>query len=266
MQLPERRSRDQAAVSDPSVQRDDVLQIREPGVDAQPGGDGGEIDQPTVAAHVLGHRDQQPAGPQHRVARRIHRSHRGTVRLAAGVPEIGRVAGVVQRRTVTQPGAGDPRGLVDHPGIARVRRRRRDQIHLPSDVRQQLGQLAGVADPHLSARPGGLVEDVVEVASRQVDPLWLEIHTDRAAAQTRGLNNGGAGAAHRIHDQAAGTAVGADDTPCQIRQHLARMLATLRQIHAGPLALSRGLRTRPHRQRHHLLWIIGVVRVNVVAS
>jgi hypothetical protein len=80
-----------AATTDPRVQRHDMLQIREPRVDPEPAGHRGQIDQPAVTAHVLGHRDQQPTGPQHRVTRRIHHSHRSAEGVAASVPEIRRV-------------------------------------------------------------------------------------------------------------------------------------------------------------------------------
>lgn len=94
-----------AATTDPRVQRHDMLQIREPRVDPEPAGHRGQIDQPAVTAHVLGHRDQQPTGPQHRVTRRIHHSHRSAECVAASVPEIRRV-GVIASRSASLSSSG----------------------------------------------------------------------------------------------------------------------------------------------------------------
>jgi len=68
-----------------------MLEIGEPGSGRQFLRGGGEVQQLTAAAHVLGHRDQQPLGAEHREAGRVDLRHRRHVGVAAGVPEVGPV-------------------------------------------------------------------------------------------------------------------------------------------------------------------------------
>src|SRR5829696_418565 len=95
-ELPERRPRDQPALSDGGVQGDQVLQIAEPGLVGELHGGGREIIEATGAAGVLGHGHQKPTGAQDLGTAGQDLSDSRSPALAAGAAQVGWVAGVVE--------------------------------------------------------------------------------------------------------------------------------------------------------------------------
>jgi hypothetical protein len=68
---------------------------------------------------------------------------------------------------------------------------------------------------------------VVEVSAGEPRPALLELDAESVAAEADRLEQRGADAAHRVDDEVAGVAVGADRAPRQFGQHLARVALRL---------------------------------------
>jgi hypothetical protein len=92
-ELPERRPRHQPPVADRGVQRDEVLEVAEPGLLGQPDSGGGKVVQPSRPAGVLGHHDQQPTRSQQPATAHQHLSDARPPGVAARMAEVGGVAG-----------------------------------------------------------------------------------------------------------------------------------------------------------------------------
>src|SRR5579875_370946 len=112
----------EVAVADRRVQGDDVAEVGEPGGSGERDGEAGEVLGAALAPGVLGDHDEPAAGAEHLVAGGVDLGHGFGVGGAAGVAEIGPVGRVVEGVGRAQPAAGQPGLLVDHPGVARVRR------------------------------------------------------------------------------------------------------------------------------------------------
>jgi hypothetical protein len=162
-ELPKRRSGDQPSVSDRGMQGDEMLEVDESGVVGQLDGQGGQVIELTGSAGVLGHRDQQPTRAQQLAAAGQHPADPLPPTCPSGLAEVGWVAGVVQGVLWTELLAGQPGWFVNHPGLARIGGGGDQQVHLSSDIGQQLGQVAGVTNSNLGQ--GGPIgrEGVVEV-------------------------------------------------------------------------------------------------------
>jgi hypothetical protein len=91
---------------------------------------------------------------------------------------------------------------------------------------------------------------VGEVGAGEVGPAGFALHAEPDPAEVGGFDQGGADAAHRVDDQAAGWGVLGGDAPRELGQHLAGVGGGLGQVAPGPLAVAGGLRAGPDRQGH----------------
>ena len=234
-----------------------MLEVAEAGLMGEAHRRSGEVEEPAAAAGVLRHGDEEAAGAQDVEAGGVHGGHLGQVGAAPRVAEVGPTAGVVERRGVAHPAAGQPSRLVDGPGVAGVGRRRGDQVDGARHVGQALREPAGIAAPDLSEPPVLGVEDVIEVALGLRRPPFLKLDADAAPTQGGALDEGGADPAHGVDDEVGGGRAVVDDAPRQLRQHVAGVLGRPGKIAAGPLVLGRLLGTGPDVEGHRL----GRVRV-----
>jgi hypothetical protein len=252
VELPQGRSGEQGAVADGGQQRDDVLQVLVAGLLGEPDGLAGQVEHVALAAWVAGDGDQQPAGPQDLEAAGIHPGHLVQVGGAAGVAEDGGVEGVVLGVASAETAAVSPGVLVDGCWGAGEGRGGGDQVDRAGQIPQDRWEAAGVTDADLAE--AGLVggQRHGEVAAGQVGPARLQFDADAATAEAARLDQDGADAAHRVHDQPAGWGVFGGDAAGELWQHLGGMGAGGGHIAAGALGMADGLRARPHRQRNRL--------------
>ena len=168
--LPVGGPRGKVAVADRRVQRDDVAEVGEPGLGGEGDGEPGQVEHAALAPGVLGDHDESPAGTEYRVTSDEDLGHCRGIGGSASVADVGPVGRVVEGVGRTEPAAGQPGGLVDHPGVARVRRGGDDQVDPAGEVAQDLGEAPGVAVANLG--PAALLagQHVIEVRTRPGRP------------------------------------------------------------------------------------------------
>ena len=205
----------------------------------------------SLAPGVLGDHDQPAARSQHRVAGGEDLGHRRGVGVAAGVADVGPVGRVVEGVGRAEPAAGQPGRLVDHPGVARVRRGGDDQVDLPGVGRRASRRGGGRrrGEPRLggvACRPA-----CGRGSPRPGRPSALRVPRRRRA--------GRAGRPRRavVPIPARGSTTRAPGSEYSVTMRRASSGSILpgwrgavRQVAAGPLPLGGGLGHRPDGQRH----------------
>ena len=248
--LPVGGSRRKVTVANRRVKGDDVAEVGEPRTCGEIDGEPGQVEHAAFAAGVFGDHDESAARAKHGVAGGEDLGHRHGVGVAAGMADVGPVGRVVEGVGWAEPAARQPGRLVDHPGVARVRRGGDDQVDLSGAVAQDLGEMAGVAVANLGSAALLAGQHVVEVLLGEGDPALFELHADGAPVEQGSLDSGGADPGQGVDDEGAGVGVFGDDAPGELGEHLARMAGAVRQVAAGALPLGGGLGHRPDGQRN----------------
>jgi hypothetical protein len=161
---------------------------------------------------------------------------------------VGQVDGVAAvPAVVLADAAGLGPDLAVHAGA--VRGRGDDQRYLPARrCRCELGELAGVAADDLAGAGGAVAAGMGDPGGGQFGPPRLVLDAEGVPAEVDGFDEGGADPAHRVSDQVARGAVGADRGGGDGGEHLAGVGGGGGQVPAAPLAAGILLCRRPDRQ------------------
>ena len=165
--------------------------------------------------------------------------------------EVGLVAGVVALAGGAQVVARPPVGGVEVADVAGIRARGADEVDQSAGVgAEEVGELGGIPLADLDQSAGVGAEHVLRVGPGELRPAGLELDPDRAASGEGGLDEGGAGAGHRVGHELPGAGALGDDAPGEVGEHLAGVGRAGGQVAAGPLVLGALLADRPDGERH----------------
>ena len=226
-----------------------MADVGEPCRGGERDGEPGEVEGAALASGVLGDHDEMAPRAQHGVTGGVDLGHGRLVGRTAGVAEIGPIGRVVEGVVRAEPPAGQPRPLVDDPGVARVRRGGDDQVDRAGEIAEDILELAGVALADLGEATTRAVEHVVEVVGGERHPSLVEPDADGTPTEQGGLGEGGADPRQRVDDEIAGLRVLTDDAPGELGEHLPGVGGAGRQVAAGALPLGGGLGDRPDGER-----------------